>query len=243
MDYPPWGLSLWSQPEPDRRNLKDVIHFVERIENVIWVLEDRLHIAMELPSFASRQSPSVLAPIQHLAFGGRSQYKKKPAQGGLATTTLANHSSDRSRRRLDGQREAVERDRGVRLEQSATEALCDLASLDQRTHFNTSIQVTSDPVVGSDFSQRWVFQRASSQRDGASRSKRGRSRPIEERRRRSRYGQHLRLSFKRRKAPNECLGVRMEGDNEDVTISPHLDKLSPISDPNRDNHLSHQTHV
>src|SRR5260370_7464011 len=101
MDYPPWGLSLWSQPEPDRRNLKDVIHFVERIENFIGVLEDRLHIAMELPSFASRQSPSVLAPIQHLAFAGRSQSKQKPAQGGLATPTLPHHTSDPIRRPLD----------------------------------------------------------------------------------------------------------------------------------------------
>src|SRR5258708_10059389 len=162
---------------------------------------------MELPSFASRQSPSVLAPIQHLAFAGRSQSTQKPAQGGLATTTLANHSSDRSRRRLDGQREAVERDRGVRLEQSATEALCDLASLDQRTHFNTSIQVTSDPVVGSDFSQWWFFQRASSQRDGASPSKPARSRPLAYRMRRTGSVHLLPLPFKRRKAPNEGLGV------------------------------------
>src|SRR5260370_20360072 len=106
-----------------------------------------------------------------------------------------------------------------------------------------SIQVTSDPVVGSDLAQWWVFQGASSQRNGAAVSERGSNGWIDERGGRPRDALHLRLSFKGWQACDECLRVGMEGLSEDVMHVPHLDQLSCIHDPYRVNRLSHQTHV
>ena len=112
-----------------------MVDLVERVVDLVGVLEDHLHVTQELLALCPSEFREVLAPVEHLAAGGRRQPEQQARQRRLAAADLADHRRDGGRLVIDAEREIVERDHAGRpAEQAAAEDLDDVARFQQWRH-------------------------------------------------------------------------------------------------------------
>ena len=122
------------QTEFAHRRRQHVVHPVERIVDLVRVLEDRLHLAAELPSLRGRQLGQWAPVVSDLTLGGFDQTQQQPRQGGFAAAAFADHRGDPRQRRVDGEREMFERNFAIPPEHAAGEVLRDVTKFKQRRH-------------------------------------------------------------------------------------------------------------
>src|SRR5215210_7270175 len=112
------------------RCLEDMVDLIERVVDLIRVLEDDLDITQEATAFFSREALQILAAVEHFTARRCRQPQQQARQRRLAASALAHDRGDRRRLCVDPKREIVERyrARGLR-EAAATEDLGDVSCL------------------------------------------------------------------------------------------------------------------
>ena len=125
----------FGQAEVGDRLLEHVVDPVERVVDLVGVLEDHLDIAQELATLLPVQLAHVNPSIEHLATGRLGEAEDQSRKGCLAAAALAHDGGDRRRRILDGERQIVERDHGIAaIEEPPTEDLGHMPGFEQSGH-------------------------------------------------------------------------------------------------------------
>jgi hypothetical protein len=97
-----------------------LVHLVDRVEGLVVILENRLHLAPEFFPRMTIHTGLGLAPVQDRAAGGLAYPQQQARQGGLAAAALARDGRDGRLVLVDGQRNAVHGDVATLVQQART---------------------------------------------------------------------------------------------------------------------------
>ena len=86
---------------------------VERVVDLVGILENHLHLAQELAPLLAVQLAHVNPAIADLATGRLGETKHQAGKGGLAAAALADNGRDGWRRFFNAERQIVERDQRI----------------------------------------------------------------------------------------------------------------------------------
>ena len=111
-----------------------MIHAIERVVDLVRVLEDHLDVAQEGASIVAGQLLQVVPFIQDLTAGGGDQAKQQAGERGLTATAFADDRGHAGWGALDGERKIIKRDGDALVEQAAAEDLGCLACFEQCAH-------------------------------------------------------------------------------------------------------------
>src|SRR5208282_464183 len=135
------------QAEFAHRCRQYVVDSVERVIDLVRVLEDRLHLAAEFPPLGRRQAGQWAPLVADLALGWFDQAQQQPRQGGFAAAALADHRGDPRQRLVDREREALECDYPVPTKHAAAEVFRNVAQFDERRHARWHATTASSAIA------------------------------------------------------------------------------------------------